>query len=103
MKREVERKIESKLKKKERESEAEKRKERGKEKVREEKKYARFVRGVPRCVSKGYTSWLPPLRGIEHHINLTLGATLPNRAMHRTKPEEDKEIQKQVGKLIEKG
>ncbi|RDY13210.1 hypothetical protein CR513_01903, partial [Mucuna pruriens] len=46
---------------------------------------------------------LPPLRGIEHHIDLTLRATLPNRATYRTNLEESKEIQKQVGKLMEKG
>ncbi|RDX65766.1 hypothetical protein CR513_55549, partial [Mucuna pruriens] len=29
--------------------------------------------------------------------------TLPNRAIYRTNPEESKEIQKQVGKLMKKG
>ncbi|KAK1613816.1 hypothetical protein QYE76_019333 [Lolium multiflorum] len=38
---------------------------------------------------------LPPLRGIEHQIDLILGASLPNRAPYRTNPEETKEIQKQ--------
>ncbi|RDY02629.1 hypothetical protein CR513_13882, partial [Mucuna pruriens] len=37
---------------------------------------------------------LPPFRGIEHHINLTLGATLPNRSAYRTNPKESKEIKK---------
>ncbi|RDX78047.1 hypothetical protein CR513_41734, partial [Mucuna pruriens] len=46
---------------------------------------------------------LPSLRGIEHHMDLTLGATFPNRATYRTNPKESKEIQTQVGKLIEKG
>ena len=36
---------------------------------------------------------LPPLRGIEHQIDLIPGATLPNRAAYRTNPEETKEIQ----------
>ncbi|RDY13367.1 hypothetical protein CR513_01727, partial [Mucuna pruriens] len=44
---------------------------------------------------------LPPLRGIEHHLDLTLGATLPNKAAYRTNPEEAKEIQHQVGKMRE--
>jgi hypothetical protein len=36
---------------------------------------------------------LPPLRGIEHQINLIPDALLPNRATYRTNPEETKEIQ----------
>jgi hypothetical protein len=39
---------------------------------------------------------LPPLRGIEHQIDLIPGASLPNRTPYRTNPEETKEIQKQV-------
>ncbi|KAK1677889.1 hypothetical protein QYE76_038737 [Lolium multiflorum] len=38
---------------------------------------------------------LPPLRGIEHQIDLIPGASLPNRAPYRTNPEETKEIRKQ--------
>ncbi|RDX99985.1 hypothetical protein CR513_16884, partial [Mucuna pruriens] len=45
---------------------------------------------------------LPHLKGIEHHINLSLRATLPNRAAYKMNPKEGKEIQKQVGKLLEK-
>jgi hypothetical protein len=33
------------------------------------------------------------MRGIEHQIDLILGASLPNRAAYRTNPEETKEIQ----------
>ncbi|RDX87736.1 hypothetical protein CR513_30753, partial [Mucuna pruriens] len=46
---------------------------------------------------------LPPLRGIEHHIDLSLEATLSNMIAYMMNPEEGKEIQKQVGKLLEKG
>jgi hypothetical protein len=35
---------------------------------------------------------LPPLRGIEHQIDLILGASLLNRPPYRTNPEETKEI-----------
>jgi hypothetical protein len=46
---------------------------------------------------------LPPLRGIEHQIDLIPGATLPNRASYRTNPEETKEIQRQVQDLLDRG
>jgi hypothetical protein len=39
---------------------------------------------------------LPPLRGIEHQIDLIPRATLPNHAAYRTNLEETKEIQQQV-------
>ena len=46
---------------------------------------------------------LPPLRGIEHQIDLIPGATLPNRAPYRTNHQETKEIEKQVQALLDKG
>jgi hypothetical protein len=46
---------------------------------------------------------LPPLRGIEHQIDLIPGASLPNYAPYRTNPEETKEIQRQVQELLDKG
>ena len=39
-------------------------------------------------------SGLPPIRGIEHHIDLIPGATLPNRPAYRSNPEETKELQR---------
>ena len=46
---------------------------------------------------------LPPFRGIEHQINLVLGASLPNKLSYRTDPDETKEIESQVHELLEKG
>jgi hypothetical protein len=46
---------------------------------------------------------LPPIRGIQHQIDLNPGASLPNRALYRTNPEEMKEIQRQVQELLDKG
>ena len=43
---------------------------------------------------------LPPTRGIKHRINLIPGAPLPNKAPYRVNPEETKEIQRQVQKLM---
>ena len=41
--------------------------------------------------------------GIEHHIDLIPSTAIPNRPAYRCNPEETKEIQKQVGELLEKG
>ena len=38
----------------------------------------------------------PPLRGIEHRIDLIPDAPLPNRAPYHTNPEETKEIERQI-------
>jgi hypothetical protein len=46
---------------------------------------------------------LPPLRGIEHQIDLIPGTQLPNRAPYCTNPDETKEIQRQVQALLDKG
>ena len=46
---------------------------------------------------------LPPIRGIEHQIDLIPGASLPNRAPYKTNPEETKEIHSQIQELIDKG
>ncbi|XP_024007253.1 uncharacterized protein LOC112083458 [Eutrema salsugineum] len=46
---------------------------------------------------------LPPIRGIEHQIDFLPRASLPNRPAYKTNPLETKELQKQVGELMEKG
>jgi hypothetical protein len=46
---------------------------------------------------------LPPHRGIEHRIDLIPGAPLANKAPYRVNPEETKEIQRQVQKLMDNG
>ncbi|RDX67007.1 hypothetical protein CR513_54173, partial [Mucuna pruriens] len=46
---------------------------------------------------------LPPSRGIEHQIDLVPGCPIPNRPAYKTNPEETKEIQNQVNKLLQKG
>ncbi|XP_022566331.1 uncharacterized protein LOC111210311 [Brassica napus] len=46
---------------------------------------------------------LPPIRGIEHQIDLVPGASLPNRPAYRTNPVETKELLKQIDELLEKG
>ena len=46
---------------------------------------------------------LPPIRGIEHQIDFISGVSIPNRPPYRSNPEETKELQRQVGELLEKG
>jgi len=46
---------------------------------------------------------LPPLRGIEHQIDLIMGSYLPNRPTYRTNPNETREIRQQIEELIAKG
>ncbi|XP_027169481.1 uncharacterized protein LOC113769214 [Coffea eugenioides] len=48
-------------------------------------------------------SGLPPIKGIEHQIDLIPRAPLPNRTAYRSNPEETKEIQRQVVELLVKG
>ncbi|XP_019189267.1 PREDICTED: uncharacterized protein LOC109183667 [Ipomoea nil] len=58
-----------------------------------------FADVFPEELPKG----LPPIRGIEHQIDLIPGASFPNRLAYRTNPDEAKEIQRQVDELLQAG
>ena len=46
---------------------------------------------------------LPPVRGIEHQIDLIPGVAVPNKAPYRCNPEETKELQRQIDELMQRG
>ena len=46
---------------------------------------------------------LPPVRGIEHQIDLVPGSSLPNKPAYRTNPMETKELQRQIEELMQRG
>ena len=62
-----------------------------------------FCRSVRTFFPAEIPPGLPPLRRIEHQIDLIPGAALPNRAAYRTNPEETKEIQQQLQDLLDRG
>ena len=46
---------------------------------------------------------LPPLREIEHQIDLMPGPPSPNKAAYRCNPQEAAELEKQINELLSKG
>lgn len=46
---------------------------------------------------------LPPIRGIEHWIDLIHGASLPDKAANQGNPKETMELQRQVDESIARG
>ena len=54
-------------------------------------------------VSDNVPEGLPPIRQINHQIDLIPGASLPNKAAHRMTPAENDELNRQVQELLRKG
>jgi hypothetical protein len=46
---------------------------------------------------------LPPIRSINHHIDMIPGASLPNKAAYRLTPRENEDVENQVEELLDKG
>jgi hypothetical protein len=62
-----------------------------------------LLQGFEDVLSEEVPQGLPPIWGIEHQIDFIPGASIPNRPAYRSNPEETKELQRQVGELLEKG
>jgi len=52
-----------------------------------------FFREVKDMHSNSLPSRIPPLRGIEHQIDILLGAPLSNKPTYRYNPNDSKELQ----------
>jgi hypothetical protein len=50
-----------------------------------------------------FPSSLPPIRSINHHIDLIPRASLSNKATYKLTPQENEEVKRQVHDLIDKG
>ena len=60
---------------------------------------AEFVYVVPEEIPHG----LPPMRYIQHQIDLVPGFVLPNKPAYRISPKEHEELTRQVDELLNKG
>ncbi|RDY10045.1 hypothetical protein CR513_05497, partial [Mucuna pruriens] len=65
--------------------------------------FGKMLEGFKDVFPKDIPKGLPPIMSIKNHIDFILGATLPNRVVYKENSKVSKEIQKQVGKLIENG
>jgi hypothetical protein len=45
----------------------------------------------------------PTIRSINHHIDLILGSSFPNKAAYKLTPRENEEVKNQVQELLDKG
>ena len=55
------------------------------------------------CTPSDLPLGLPPMRDIQHAVNLILGASLPNKAAYRMVPKKKEELHRQVQELLDKG
>uniref|UniRef100_A0A2N9J8I5 Integrase catalytic domain-containing protein n=1 Tax=Fagus sylvatica TaxID=28930 RepID=A0A2N9J8I5_FAGSY len=62
-----------------------------------------FLKEFSDVVREEIPHGLPPMRDMQHCIDLVPGSVLPNKPAYRLNPKEHEELQRQVEELIEKG
>ncbi|XP_057543823.1 uncharacterized protein LOC130823208 [Amaranthus tricolor] len=71
--------------------------------VSQNPKLAQLIKDFKDVFPDELPNGLPPLRGIEHQIDLIPGAPLPNKPAYRCNPLETKELQRQIEELMSMG
>ena len=61
---------------------------------------ANLLDEFPDIVSDNVLDGLPLVHKIYHQMDLIAGANFPNKAMHRMKPTESEELNRQVNELL---
>jgi hypothetical protein len=65
--------------------------------------FQEFVENFTDIVVDELPNSLPPIRSINHHIDLIPGESMPNKEAYRLTPREKKEVKNQVQELLDKG
>ncbi|GJW92905.1 RNA-directed DNA polymerase [Tanacetum coccineum] len=62
-----------------------------------------FISDFKDVIPNEIPTGLPPMREVQHCIDLVPGSVLPNKAAYRMNPKEHEELQRQVDELLKKG